>query len=220
LRVVAAIAGFLTNSLYVCEELRGDRLMLTQIVFALFTPNQRLPVLPFVILKIIVALVALMSVAVYRSMCECSDNQWLLIGLYLLLIWMGCCLVANRFHDGGMSAIWLAAIYGLIAFAFLVKLDPTLLGDDIDTQEAWEQRLYIVRCMSGMLGCAILVWSLKTQSEKGPNQYGLPFGETESEWTTLPTFKDKKTGKKVQAKPQSLAAERLQRVSRSRDAAL
>ena len=192
--------------------------MFTQIASALFTPNQRLSVLPFVVFKIVVAV---MTVVVYRSMCECSDNQWLSIGLYLLLMWMGFCLVANRFHDGGMSAVWIGAIYALMAFAFLVQLDPTLLGDDIETQEAWAQRLYIVRRMSGMLGCAILALSIKTQSEQGRNQYGLPFGETESEWTTSPTFNKNKSGKgkQTKAKPLSMAAERLQRVSRSRDAA-
>lgn len=193
--------------------------MLTQTIFALFTTNQRLPVVPFVIFKIIVTVTA---VCVYRSMCVCSEPQYLSITLYLLTVWMSFCVVANRFHDGGMGAIWLAPIYALVAFAFLVQLDPTLLGDDIDTQEEWGQRLYIVRRMTGMLGCAILGLSIKTQSEQGRNQYGMPFGETESEWTTSPTLnktgKDNK-GKKVKAKPQSLAAERLQRVARSRDAA-
>ena len=147
-------------------------------LLAAITPTRRLAVIPFAIWF---ALNLLFRGLVHiQLMLHGDELAGLWMVLNLLFMWTQFCIIANRFHDGGMSAMWVAPIYAMHAFAYLYEIDPSVLSTDESVQDAWSERLYWINRLTRFAACTILGLCIKVSSEIGKNDYGLPFGAVDT----------------------------------------
>jgi uncharacterized membrane protein YhaH (DUF805 family) len=156
--------------------------MFKDLLLALFTPTRRLPVLVYIALKIPLMIAAGVLVFNLCNLGRSDGGAWL--ALHLVLLWMSFCIIANRFHDGGVSAGWVMPAYALAAISFIYHMDPSVVGYDQDVQEMWGERLYFAQRILKLGACIILGLSIKLPTETGRNRFGMPFGE--KDWATKP----------------------------------
>lgn len=99
--------------------------------------------------------------------------------LILVLLWSQFCLVARVLQNSEVPGIVALPLFALVAFDFLLVLDPSVLGtsgEDFDANyeildQAIRSSVYLVR--------GAVIWGIINGESDGDNAYGPPFG-TES----------------------------------------
>lgn len=144
-------------------------------LLALFTPVRRLPVFVFIAVKL--PLLVAMGVAYSKLPEHGQDLGGLWMGVYAILGWMSYCAVVNRLHDGGWNGLWPTVVYAASLAKLIFWLDPSIAGYDMDDQELWADRLWMLNRFLGLGACTLLGLCIRLPSETCRNRYGMPYGE-------------------------------------------
>lgn len=152
-------------------------LLLSDFFKAALFPTKRLSVIPFLVLFFCDVFARAFVHAQAFTEGDTLGELWLVLSV--VLIWIGFCAVANRFHDAGMSAMWVGLFFLIHGVIYIGDLDPTLLAADELGQQEFMLVSYAGQRIVGLLTCALLFLCIRSQSETGSNLYGPPFGEVE-----------------------------------------
>jgi hypothetical protein len=153
--------------------------MFKDLMLAMFTPTRRLPVLPYAAMYLALTVA---TTILFHYLCVLGNSAW---GAWqALFLVLNFCILANRFHDGGVTAVWVMPAYALAAISLVYQLDPTVVGYDQDVQELWGERLHDAQSILKLGACVIMGLSLKLPTELGRNRFGMPFGE--KDWAVKP----------------------------------
>jgi uncharacterized membrane protein YhaH (DUF805 family) len=154
-------------------------MIVLEYIKALLLPAGRLPRDSFLVM--IFSLSVLHAVVVTRE--QSSADIYGLWGVAVLLVfWMKFCVLTRRLHDLGRGNGLAFLLFVLTTVTHLASCDPSLFGNDPDTQETVESwiglALHVVR-----IGWLFLVFDLvRSDGDRGPNLYGPEFGSAGLSW--------------------------------------